>query len=125
VLVQSAAFGPAPIASAGSSALQHLTPTGVSRLNLAERAFGLITEEIVPCVGFGSENRSDVAINRPLAPFQQHARSFRRSKSGADIKRGIPNAALIYDTRHEELGCLWLSLKPLQSRSTARLDPMR
>ena len=49
---------------------------------------------------FDSVRRPEQAIARWLEKWNQNARPFRWTKSAADIKRSISNAALIYDTGH-------------------------
>jgi transposase len=78
----------------------HFTPTGASWLNLVERWFALITEQAIRRGSFDSVRRLAQAIARWLEKWNQNARPFRWTKSAADIKRSISNAALIYDTGH-------------------------
>jgi len=78
----------------------HFTPTGASWLNLVERWFAPLAEQAIRRGSFDSVRRPEQAIARWLEKWNQNARPFRWTKSAADIKRSISNAALIYDTGH-------------------------
>lgn len=78
----------------------HFTPTGASWLNLVERWFALITEQAIRRGSFDSVPGLEAAITRWLAQWNESARPFRWTKSAAQIKRSIRNAALIYETGH-------------------------
>ena len=76
----------------------HFTPTSASWLNLVERWFALITEQAIRRGSFDSVRRLEGAITRWLAEWNENARPFHWTKSAADIKRRLRNAALIYET---------------------------
>jgi hypothetical protein len=75
----------------------HFTPTSASWLNLVERWFGLITDQAIRRGSFDSVHRLEAAIVSWLNRWNDNAKPFRWTKSAANIKRSIHNAALIYE----------------------------
>jgi hypothetical protein len=59
-----------------------------------------MTEQAIRRGSFDSVPGLEAAIARWLADWNQNARPFRWTKSAAQIKPSIRNAALIYETGH-------------------------
>ena len=78
----------------------HFTPSSASWLNLVERWFAIITGQAIRRGSFDSVRRLEAAIMNWLSHWNDNAQPFRWTKSAADIKRSIRNAALIYETQH-------------------------
>ncbi len=78
----------------------HFTPTSASWLNLVERWFALITQQVIRRGSFDSARRLEQAIMRWLAYRNQHAKPFRWTRSAADIKRSLASVTAIYETQH-------------------------
>ena len=62
--------------------------------------FGLITDQAIRRGSFDSGARLERAIISWLQNWNHSRRPLRRAKSGADIKRSLDNAALIYERWH-------------------------
>jgi hypothetical protein len=76
----------------------HFTPTSAAWLNLVERWFGLITSQAIRRGSFQSVARLEQAISRFLADWNDHAHPFVWTNPARQIRRGIRNAKLIYET---------------------------
>jgi hypothetical protein len=78
----------------------HFTPSSASWLNLVERWCAIITGHAIRRGSFDSVRRLEAAIMNWLSHWNDNAKPFRWTKSAADIRRSIRNAALIDETRH-------------------------
>ena len=79
---------------------QHFTPTSASWLNLVERWFGLITQQMIRRGSFESVRRLERAIMRYLESWNQAATPFRWTKTPRQIRRKLKHVAATYETGH-------------------------
>lgn len=78
----------------------HFTPTSASWLNLVERWFGMITQQMIRRGTFESVRKLERAIMRYLKDWNQDASPFCWTKTPNEIRRKLKHVAATYETSH-------------------------